>query len=365
MFGVMRKLLIVLETLAVLAVVGLASAPPPILILLGPPQNVATHHPKVGVHTRLTEEPEEWKIQKTFEMVREMGAPWVVEYFPWDYIEHEKGQYDWTHADQVVDHARAQGLTVVARLGLVPAWARPADTVNTYLGEEHYQDFAEFAATFAEHYRGRVNYLIIWNEPNTNFEWGQRSVDPSSYVALLKASYLAVKARVPEVKILGGALAPNLAPPGATDTMNDLEYLDKMYAAGARDYMDILAAHAYGWKAPADQPASPDRVNFRRTELLHEIMVRNGDGDKQIMVTEGGWNDSPRWTKAVSPPERITYTLQAYDWCEQTAWVQSCALWVFRFPAPSYSFNDYWTFVTPQFDPRPIYYEVQRYAQGK
>ena len=40
-------------------------------------------------------------------------------------------------------------------------------------------------------------------------------------------------------------------------------------------------------------------------------------------------------------------------------------MWVFRYPAPSYSFNDYWTFVTAAFDPRPIYYEVQKYAGEK
>ena len=43
-----------------------------------------------------------------------------------------------------------------------------------------------------------------------------------------------------------------------------------------------------------DEPAAADTVNFRRAELLREIMVANGDGDKQAMITEGGtvvWKD--------------------------------------------------------------------------
>ncbi len=44
---------------------------------LGPQQQVVTANAKMGVHTRLTDEVEPWKIQRTFEMVREMGAPWV------------------------------------------------------------------------------------------------------------------------------------------------------------------------------------------------------------------------------------------------------------------------------------------------
>mgnify|MGYP007118539961 CR=1 FL=1 len=55
-------------------------------VSLGPQQVVVTANPKLGIHTRLTDEVEEWKIKQTLEMVREMGAPWVVEYFPWAYI---------------------------------------------------------------------------------------------------------------------------------------------------------------------------------------------------------------------------------------------------------------------------------------
>ena len=95
---------------------------------------------------------EEWKIQRSLAMVREMGSPWIVEYFPWAYIEPEPGRYAWEHSDQVIEHARNQGLTVIARLGMVPGWARPdpdeQETTATYLDEDHYADFANFAATF-------------------------------------------------------------------------------------------------------------------------------------------------------------------------------------------------------------------------
>ena len=117
-------------------------------------------------------------------------------------------------------------------------------------------------------------------------------------------------------------------------------------------------------KSPAEEAPSPDRVNFRRTELLARHHAKYGDDAKPVMLTEGGWNDHPRWTKAVTPAERIQNTIAAYDWCEQTKWIEACALWVFRTPAPTYTFNDYFTFVTPDFDPKPIYFEVQKYARG-
>ncbi len=364
-FSILAIAVRVLLVLVLFWVVWQFAAPPPILVTLGPQQTVQTLHPKMGVHTRMTDEVETWKIKKNYEMVREMGATYVVEYFPWAYIEPQPGEYDWDHADTMLEHARQQGLTMIARLGFVPPWARPPDTSTSFIDPDHYKDYGDFVAAFVDRYKGKVDDIIIWNEPNVNFEWGQRPPDPVAYTALLNVAYARAHAANPNVRVLGGALAPNLAPPGTPDAMSDLDYLDKMYQAGAKDSFDTLAVHAYGWKAPESEDPAPDRVNFRRTELLRDIMLKYGDDAKTVMLTEGGWNDHPRWTKAVTPAERIQNTLEAYDWCEQAKWVAACALWVFRTPSPTYTFNDYFTFVTPDFDPKPIYFEVQKYARGE
>jgi len=145
----------------------LAGRVPRPVVRLGPQQTVQTNNPEVGVHTRLTDEVEEWKIKRTLEMVREMGAPWIVEYFPWGYYEPEKGAYDWAHPDLVVNHALAQGLTVLARVDLVPEWARPANTTFRYLPEER---SADFVYAFVQHLSGRIHHVIVWNEPNLSFE---------------------------------------------------------------------------------------------------------------------------------------------------------------------------------------------------
>ena len=205
-----------------LALIALRAIDPPhVLAVLDPPQHVITTNPLVGAHTRLTDEVEEWKIQRTLQMVREMGAPWIVEYFPWPYIEPIKGNYNWSHADAVIKHAENQGVTVIARLGWVPEWAREKETTFTHLDTAHYDDFADFVAAFAgryngsDRYRGRVNHIIIWNEPNLSFEWGYRPVDPEGYVEMLKAVYPRAHAANPDVIVLAGALAPTLEPEGS------------------------------------------------------------------------------------------------------------------------------------------------------
>ncbi len=336
-------------------------------ITMPSPQYVLTSNPKVGVHTRLTDEVEEWKIQRSLAMVREMGAAWMVEYFPWAYIEPAKGRYDWTHSDQVIRHARNQGLTVIARLGMTPAWARPnpkeQETTDTYLDPAHYADFADFVAAFAARYREEVGHIIIWNEPNLSFEWGYRPVDPAGYTALLRTVYPAAHTANPDVIVLGGALAPTLEPPDSPAGLNDLLYLTAMYTAGAAPYFDALAAHAYGLGFAPDTPPDPDIINFRRIELLRDIMDANGDGEKLIYVTEAGWNDHPRWTWAVKPGQRIQYTLDAYTWAaEQWPWCPMVAMWMFRTPMRLHNYQDYYAYVTPDFQPRLIYAAVQAYT---
>ena len=340
----------------------LLSRLPPAPVSLGPQRTVVTRNPKMGVHTRLTDEVEPRKIKRTLEMVREMGAPWIVEYFPWGYLEPQKGQFNWTHADLVVDHARRQGLSIIARIDYVPRWARPKDTTFRYLPEEHFADYGDFIYAFVKHFRGRIRHIVVWNEPNLSFEWGFRPVDPTAYVRLLKIAYTRAKEADPEVQVLAAGLAPTLARPGDPQAMSDLAFLQAMYDAGAAPYFDGLAAHAYGWRFPADDPPAPDKVNFRRVELLRQVMVRNGDGAKRIYITEGGWNDHPRWTKAVRPAQRAAYTIRAYELAARWDWCAVLAIWVFRLPWPTHTFQDYFTLVDVDFVPKPIYLELQRYA---
>ncbi len=358
------------EPLFRLAVVCLAiytlSAPPRRLVVMGPAQAVVTTNPLIGVHTRLTDEVEEWKVQRTLEMVREMGSPWIVEYFPWGYYEPAPGRHDWGHPDMVIDHAVNQGLRVIARIDFVPQWARPEETTYRYLDSDHFADYAAFVGAFVARYRGRVEHVVIWNEPNLAFEWGYRPPDPAAYTELLRLAYLAAKEANPDVQVLAAGLAPTLAPPGSEWGMDDLLYLQAMYDAGAAPYFDGLAIHAYGMTFPPDDPADPEQINYSRAALAREVMVRNGDVHKRAYITEGGWNDHPRWTKAVRPYQRLEYTVRAYEKArEEWPWCEAVALWAFRYPWPQHTYQDYFTFVSPEFVAKPVYQEVRHYAAGE
>ena len=79
--------------------------------------------------------------------------------------------------------------------------------------------------------QGRVQDVIIWNEPNLSLEWGGRAPDPEAYAELLRVSYAAAHAANPDVRVLGGALAPTLETSGSA--MSDLAFLERLYEASA------------------------------------------------------------------------------------------------------------------------------------
>lgn len=333
-----------------------------------PPRPTAAALPRLetalGVHTRLTDEAEPAKIRRTLELVRAMGGGWVVEYFPWAYHEPSPGRYEWDHVDQVVGDAERLGLRLFARVDLIPAWARPPETSPKLLEPARFDDYVNFLRVFAARYRGRIDGLIVGNEPNLAFEWGFRAVEPAEYAELLRRAYPAVKQVAPELAIVAAGLAPTTEQ--SEQALDELVYLERLYELGAGDYFDALAGHAYGWREPPEAPPDPHKVNFRRLELQRAIMERHGDQAKPILITEAGWNDHPRWTKAVRPSERIAYTIRALDFATQRwPWARSICLWAFRLPTLAHNYNDYYTLVTPDFDVKPIYEAVQRWSGAR
>ncbi len=325
-----------------------------------------------GANFFLEREVEAWKREETVRMAREAGIGWARQQFIWAEIEPQPGQFRWEKYDAIVDLCLSYGLQVIARLDGAPNWSRqdnslpgrPPDDLN---------DYGEFVYRFVSHYRGRVRYVQIWNEPNLYIEWGNRPVDPAGYVAMLKLAYLRAKEADPNVYVLSAPLAITLGEPhpepGKWRAMNDLQYLEEMYKAGAAPYFDILSANAFGMDRPPDDPPSPDKLNFARVRLQREIMERHGDGDKPIWFGEYGWNAAPEsfppqaliW-KRVSEEEQASYTIQGIEYARtHWPWAGVFNIWYFR-QVGDISPDDagyYFRMVDVDFIPRRVYFAVK------
>ncbi len=335
-----------------------------------------------GANFFLAREVEPWKRERTVEMARQAGIGWAKQQFAWAEIEPlRKGEFidpvtggsSWDKFDQIVDTLRGQGLQVIARLDRAPGWARLPGT-RPETPPVNFEDFGDFVQDFVEHYQGRIQYIQIWNEPNIYPEWGEQAVDPAAYTELLRIAYQRAKEADKNVHVLSAPLAITLGEPhpepGRWRSMPDPDYLEAMYEAGAADYFDILAANAFGFDLPPEDPPDRSVLNFRRVELQRKVMEEYGDEDKAIWFNEYGWNAAPAhfdeddliWER-VSEEEQAEYTLRGIALArEDWPWAGVFDIWYFRQTGQQYTPDDaayYFRMVDVDFTPRRVYDAVQ------
>lgn len=269
-------------------------------------------------------------------LMKEANFDWVKQAFAWETIEGAgKGQYDWSISDRVVTHVNDAQLKLLARLSSDP------ELTNFWAGHPpgNADDFADFAFAVASRYNctpqavGCIQAYQIWNEPNLAREWGGNPPNPAQYTEFLRKAYSAIKSANPNAIVISAGMAPT----GDNNAiaMPDDIYYEGMYQAmggNSAGYFDKLGVHGAGFAAPPDldpaTAASDQRYGgyrffaFRHVEDIREIMVRNGDADKQIVLLEFGWTYDPvnaayKWHGAdagITDMVQAEYLRGAYEW---------------------------------------------------
>ncbi|MBI4319521.1 MAG: hypothetical protein HY675_13620 [Chloroflexi bacterium] len=333
-----------------------------------------------GVNVFLEQEVEEIQIRRTLQMIKDAGFGWIKQQVLWDEIEiPEKGEYydekndvddTWAKWDRIVNLADEYGLRIIARLDGTPQWARPGNP-KLETPPDDFADYGDFVYAFVGRYRGKVKHYQIWNEPNRSFEWGNRPVSAPEYVRLLQIAYIRAKQADPDAVILSAALAPTIEV--SERAVNDVIFLQQMYDAGAKNYFDVMSTNPYGLRSgPYDRRLDEEKdVNFSRSMLIREVMVRNGDENKPIWASEMGWNalpldfpEEPLFGR-VTPQEQARYTVQGFRRIlEEWPWMGVVNLWHFR-RVHAVNQNEqmyYFSLVDRNFNPYPVYEAVRSLA---
>jgi hypothetical protein len=218
---------------------------------------------------------------------------------------------------------RAQSLgagTLITLMG-TPGSAAPPDPVA-------YARVAQELATALKG-TGVIGYEV-WNEPDDAPYW-QGGPNPAAYAALLRAAFPAFKAGDPGAAVVTGGLVAN-----------DVDFLQALYANGAKGSFDAVGIHsdtACLTTDPREYYREPSgrigRYSFSGYREVHQAMVDYGD-DKPLWLTELGWSTTDAicnrgeraGTKAggVSAPQQADFLTKAYGCLANDPYVAQ-AMW--------------------------------------
>lgn len=209
-------------------------------------------------------------LEKAILLMQSAGVGWIRLDFLWEDIEAREGKFDFAKYDNIVKLLRKKGIHILGVLHYSADWASACGKWNCPPKDNAL--FVNYVCKVIRRYKDQVKYWEIWNEPDSSTYWQQQD-GLKSYCQLLKEVYIAAKEIDPDCKILNGGLA------------NGVSSINHLYDNGAKGYFDILNIHFFqnpllGKNSLAAVASYP--------KLAYKVMVRNGDRDKKIWITEIG-----------------------------------------------------------------------------
>jgi hypothetical protein len=234
-----------------------------LLLACGAAGRAAPEATELGVAVRFHARPE-----RDAARMAAAGIRWVRADLAWSHVERERGRYDFSAWDRLLEGIEPHGIRALFILGygneIYDEAFPPADGAARAA-------FAAFAGAAARHFAGRAAWEI-WNEPNVPRFWAG-SPDAAAYVALARAAAEAIRREDPKAWIAGPALG------GETF---DRRYLEAVFQAGLLSVVDAVSIHPYAAAHP--EAARP------LFEEARALISRFSPGrDVPLVVTEWGY----------------------------------------------------------------------------
>ena len=214
----------------------------------------------------------------------------------WMKCEKTPGQFDFGWLDEVVDSLSAVGIETWFSLSfghpvhtpaekyeeawreangkLVPGWPRGwVGEIPLYHGEKGMTAWKTYVTELCRHFRGRVRYFEIWNEPEGFWVHnGEKLLDMSlEQKAKDYTEFVARTAEVVRREIPGAQIIADVAQTGTG-------YIKKLGKARLADVIDIFSYHFYG---PLPEEFLAQRVDNLRANLIPS------DPAKKIRIWQG------------------------------------------------------------------------------
>ncbi|WPJ95578.1 beta-galactosidase [Coraliomargarita algicola] len=218
---------------------------------------------------------EMFKPEACYDLLEQSGIKWARVQTGWLRCEKEKGVYDFTWLDEVVDSLSQRGIQPWFNVSYGNPIYMPdaphktaVGCVPLYFGEEATQAWKNYVAALAKHYKGRVEIYEIWNESNHPSFWHPHPVSSVDYTELVRVSRAAIIPEIPDAKIVACTASP------------DEKFIYGCLDAGVAELVHAVSIHPYH-SVPEDVHSHPASDEIRAAfaacpENIHyESTVKN------------------------------------------------------------------------------------------
>jgi hypothetical protein len=239
-------------------------------------------------------------------LAREGYVKWMRTNIDWEWVEPEPGKFRWDDVGAMLKRYEDQGMQLLVTVSNTPRWAssyQEGMAQGAYWGTyaayppKDVADYERFCYALAQHYRGRLRYFEIWNEPNGDFFMGTHA----QFAEVLKAGYHGLKRGNPDCEVMFDA------------SWADVAFYRDLFRLGAADACDILAVHNY----QLGSPGPPEDTPFYQGYLdLRKLLALQGQPNKPLWDSEFCWMSdnfpgSP-WWHGVGEANQARWLVRSY-----------------------------------------------------
>jgi polysaccharide biosynthesis protein PslG len=278
------------------------------------------------------------------QMISNAGFCWVRMDMMWSDTERQRGVYDFSDYDRLLDALAKRQMRAMFILG----FGNPLyNNGQPPVGLSGRQAFSRWVGAVVHHFRGRGILWEVMNEPNG--AWFTSRLSTGQYIDAALAAGQAIQAAAPRELECGPASATI-----------DLPFLEACFKGGVLQYWDAVTVHPYRSTAP--ETVLPEYAKLRR--LIDAYAPRG----KYIPIISGEWGYFSRTVDEATqekflPRELLVNVLAGvplsiwYDWHDDGADANSAEqnFGIVRYPLRPGQ--------TP-FNPKPSYTAMQKLVKN-
>ena len=241
--------------------------------------------------------------EKVYDKVSALGVKWIRLQSGWQKTEKQEGIYDFAWLDSQVDNLLERNLK--PWVCLCYGNTLYDELAKEYYGtvgcppirsERAYSAWLNYVKATVEHFKNRVEYYEIWNEPDGSHTW-RPEPNQKEYAEFCIKTAEAIKAADENAKILTGS-----------NYQDSIASYNEQFANGTLKVSDAITFHSYNY----DERISMQRIHALKGLLKHygsDIEIIQGETGSQSKSGGGGALANIRTDKTMQVKQILRHTI--------------------------------------------------------